>query len=225
MANIITARQALKANGGANIANCPTLKHAILPYGRQSSLVDYVTGLHRTSMFTAHGDGWSTANTASGAALAAGSAWFTPGTANFCVHVVAKFASGGGIQAGDTIANGGFNISAGSGMIKSSIGTVQSINSAIEAGLANGYTLSRIGSTSLEARKNGSVTETVTGDPGNITTVDADIGLYSCSEFYGAYVFQFSGEVPSNYVTVLHEITTRRLAGDWRLPIEIADWT
>lgn len=221
--NIITARQAFKANGGANIANCPTLEHAIVAYGKQGLLVDYVTGLHLSGVFTAHGAGWSTANTAAGTALTAG-AWFTPGTANFCVHVVAKFAESGNFQIGDSINNGGCSVSA-AGFVKSSIGTIRGIASAIEAGAACGYTLSRLGASSLEAQKNGAVTATAAFNPGDIATVDGDIGVALVTEFYGAYIFQFSGAVPSNYAEVLNEITTRRLAGDWRLPIEIEGWT
>lgn len=223
MANIITARQALKANGGADISNCAALKHLILPYGKQGTLIDYVTGLHKTSAFTAHGDGWSTANVATGTLVTAGS-WFTPGTNNFTAHCVGKFGDGGGFSIGAQINNGGFAIAA-SGYIKSSVGAIRAINSDIEVGVANGYTLSRLGPASLESRKNGTVSDTAALDPGDIATVDGAVGLFLATEFYGAAIFEFSGDTPANYATVLNEWTTRLLAGNVRLPVEIEDWT
>lgn len=220
MPNIITARQAFKANGGANIANCATLKHLFVPYGKRAELIDYKAGVHIAAGFTSHGDTYSVPGTLSNSATTGDVA--DPGAANFGMiccwqpaNVTASFILGA--EAGNRIQLGQFT-----GVVVGASGTANHLLTMVAAPQAIRVTRSAAAATQL--MKDGVQVNTSTTATGAMTLAN-NMTLSAIDRFYGCALFVFSGALPSNYETVMREIETNMLAGIHRLPPEIEDWT
>lgn len=223
MANIITARQAFKANGGADIANCSTLAHILVPYGKQSTLIDYKAGVHKTGYFSSHSDAYSVPGTVTPGTALTGGEWVDLGTANFIALLVANWNNALlNVQIGDSATNGKL-VWSGSGEVVGA-GGAASLGYTTNTGVVSGRALIRESAAATRLEVDGITRASSAVDVGAVT-LDDDFGHVLLSAFYGLLIFKFSGDLPSNYSTVISEISENLQAGVYRLPPEIEDWT
>lgn len=221
--NIITAKQALRANGGANPANCSTLKHVWIPYGKRSEMIDYKAGPSWASAFSSHGDTYSVPGAISDASVIASSGNVAdPGTANFGLLVAWRPDLAVGTLILGAAAANRISIGQYTGAVVGAGGTA-SLDAAITA-TDQTLIVTRSAAAAINVTRNGTQLASSTTDVGAIT-LGNNLTLTNATHFYGMALFVFSGDLPSNYDTVMAEIGSRFLAGNHSLPVEIESWT
>lgn len=222
MATYRTALQQMRSGRDyADLANCATLKHLLVPIGKQSTLIDYIAGVHKTSFFTGNEDLYGIPGTTAPDTAVTGGNWVDFSTNNFIALLVGYFDNAlTNFQIGTAVSN---HVLFSSNSAIAGAGATASFSSNANVSEVQGRAIIRSGLSASSIEIEGVEVDVATQTLGAVTPADT-IGSLFIDQFYGCAVFVFSGALPSNYAAVIAEITADFKAGNYRIPKAVEDW-
>lgn len=225
MENLMSHVAQFGKDGYPQLSEVPTLKHLFVMGRNSTTMIDLVSGVHKTSAYDSVSDDRKYSLPATGVAAdtaVTGGNWVDFSTDNFVIAAVMTVTGAlWQLTIGTTSGQGIFLVPAAFTKIVGASGTS---NTATNPGTSWDYiAASRNATGGLDLITDGTIIDTDATDAGAIAPADT-IGINGIAAFYGLAIFQFSGDTPSDYLSVLDDLAADLRAGNIRVPKACADW-